>query len=548
MKKFIVLLLLAFVAVGFAEKIQINHTTTGNFDQLRKLLNNRFGLVEGDIENLQAGDELGTGNVFYVDSGIGSDSYTGTEKEQALATIDAAVGKCTANNGDKIYVMQGHAENIASAAALDLDVAGITIIGLGSGDDMPELSLTAQASTIEIAAADVTIQNIRFLGNYTNGVTECIDVTATGDGARIIGCEFKETSSTKELLKMVTLTADADRCVIYGNRFLGEAGGTDSVAINLEGGSDKTLIAYNTFIGDWSGYVIDGTTAASTELAIYGNYIHNADTGAGKTMGFHASTTGGVFGNNCYGNGSSVAIAADAMFVSPDNVVIQVENVETAVTYYDILQTILADTGAYDTDAEYATAVYNALTSAYGGAGTYGQAIEDILADTAAMDTASELQALAGTSTTEKSISKTVSTIANGANNLFAVTGAPIKILEIVAYVTTTEIGAESCLINYNIDPTTPETDTAFGTDGTALEINGDAVGTLYTWDGVLASDLTATTNGVALAMGTDVSYGLICPIGMIELTAAHDGEITGEITVYMRYMPLSSASVVTAQ
>ncbi|MDD5204418.1 MAG: hypothetical protein PHS17_03305 [Desulfobacterales bacterium] len=145
----------------------------------------------------------------------------------------------------------------------------------------------------------------------------------------------------------------------------------------------------------------------------------------------------------------------------------------------------------------------------------------------------------------EKSVSKAITTIANGNNDLFAVANGPIKILEIVAYVAT-EIGAESCLINYNIDPTAPATDTAFATDGTALEINADAVGTVYTWDGVIANDLTATTNGVAL--GTAAYSGLIVPPGMIELTAVHDGTITGAITVYMRYVPLATGVSVTAQ
>lgn len=61
---------------------------------------------------------------------------------------------------------------------------------------------------------------------------------------------------------------------------------------------------------------------------------------------------------------SLVAIGDDT-----DTIVTAVGNIET-------------DTAAYDTDAEYATAILNALTNAYGGAGTYGQAIEDILVDT----------------------------------------------------------------------------------------------------------------------------------------------------------------------
>jgi len=144
----------------------------------------------------------------------------------------------------------------------------------------------------------------------------------------------------------------------------------------------------------------------------------------------------------------------------------------------------------------------------------------------------------------EHSISYELSGITNGNNNLFTVSGGPIKILEIVAYVTT-EIEGKSCLINYNIDPTTPATDTAFATDGTALEINADAVGTLYTWDGVLANDLTATTNGVAL--GNAALSGLVVPAGSIELAAVVATSATGAITIYMRYIPLSTSSVVAA-
>lgn len=171
--------------------------------------------------------------------------------------------------------------------------------------------------------------------------------------------------------------------------------------------------------------------------------------------------------------------------------------------------------------------------------------LDAILADTAAIDTASELQTLAGTITMERSISKSLASIANGANNLFAVTGGPIIMTRFVMYVTT-GIEAKSVLIGGNIDPTTPATDTVFGTDGTALEINGDAAGTVYSWDGVLATDFTATTNGVVLDAGTDVSAGLIVPPGMIELTSS--AAATGAITVYMSYIPLCPASVVTAQ
>lgn len=54
------------------------------------------------------------------------------------------------------------------------------------------------------------------------------------------------------------------------------------------------------------------------------------------------------------------------------------------------LNDILTDTSAFDTVGEHATAIWNAATGSYGGAGTYGQAVEDILVDTTAYDTDAE--------------------------------------------------------------------------------------------------------------------------------------------------------------
>jgi len=52
-----------------------------------------------------------------VDSGV--DSTDGRSPKTAFGTIDEAVNKCTACNGDKIVVMAGHAETISGATGID---------------------------------------------------------------------------------------------------------------------------------------------------------------------------------------------------------------------------------------------------------------------------------------------------------------------------------------------------------------------------------------------------------------------------------------------
>ena len=103
----------------------------------------------------------------------------------------------------------------------------------------------------------------------------------------------------------------------------------------------------------------------------------------------------------------------------------------------------------------------------------------------------------------------------------------------------------QSTLINYNVAVTTPSGDVVFGTDGTALEINNDDPGALYTWSGVIAADLVATDAGVALGMASGATTGLIVPPGDIELrsTAAS----SGTIDFSMRYQPLDEGVTVTA-
>lgn len=288
------------------------------------------------------GIQTGTASKFFVDSSASAGA--GTTWATAVNTIQEAVDLAEDNRGDIIYVAQDHAEDIASAAALDFDCPGITVIGIGDGEHQPTISLiTAATATVQISAADVTLYNLRFIGNYTNGITECLDITADGDGARIIGCQFRETSLSKELLIMITVTAAADELVIVGNTFIGIATGTDSVAISLEGASDQTVIEDNTFYGDWSDYVIKNA-AASISMLIKDNVINNLDDGAGKLMSFHANSTGSIINNKCYGNGTSYALVGDKMFVSLDNVFMQTENDETR-NYESLLTDILTDTG-----------------------------------------------------------------------------------------------------------------------------------------------------------------------------------------------------------
>ena len=71
------------------------------------------GLVNRASMNLLgAGDLFTTGKVFYVNSVTGSNGNKGDDPAFPFASIDAAVGACTADKGDIIVVMPKHLETV----------------------------------------------------------------------------------------------------------------------------------------------------------------------------------------------------------------------------------------------------------------------------------------------------------------------------------------------------------------------------------------------------------------------------------------------------
>lgn len=144
------------------------------------------------------------GNAYYVDSVNGSDASSGKTPLLAMATIDAAINKCTANQGDIIYVMPGHVETIGAATIIVCDTADVRIIGIGEGSRRPTLTFdTANTATIPVSAANVTFQNIIFSANYAD-IAECFTLT-TAKYFTCINCDFVATAANMNFVWIVDI-------------------------------------------------------------------------------------------------------------------------------------------------------------------------------------------------------------------------------------------------------------------------------------------------------------------------------------------------------
>lgn len=212
------------------------------------------------------------GQVWCVNSRLGGDTNSGKGWDRALATLDAAVNKCTANTNDVILLAPDHAESLAADSAVDIDVAGVTVIGLSQGRLMPTFTfITLVTADFKLAAANVTVRGVRFLGGV-DALTGCIEVT--GADCALIDCEYRDV--TGQATDAVLTVDGADRLTIDGFRFMGAAGAGANAAIALDG-SDDALIRNVWIHGNFAVGAIDLRTTASARIRIQDATIWTAN-------------------------------------------------------------------------------------------------------------------------------------------------------------------------------------------------------------------------------------------------------------------------------
>lgn len=141
------------------------------------------GVASFGIPIIGSGEILTTGNVFFVSSASANardDASHGSDPSTPFATLDYAIGRCTADNGDHIILMPNHAETITGASGITADVAGITIVGLGNYNQRPRFLMDGGTTVdLVVSAADVALRNIVFAAGHAD-IVRCINTLAVG--------------------------------------------------------------------------------------------------------------------------------------------------------------------------------------------------------------------------------------------------------------------------------------------------------------------------------------------------------------------------------
>lgn len=142
--------------------------------------------------------DLLSGTVRFVHSGTGSANNNGQDPDRPMATTDQAINKCTATSStyakeDYVIALPGHTETISAASGFDLDVAGVTVLGLGRGTFRPTLTYSATGSTGAVGANGTALVNLLHVAGI-DSLAMMIDIDAT-TGFLLEANEFRDASS-----------------------------------------------------------------------------------------------------------------------------------------------------------------------------------------------------------------------------------------------------------------------------------------------------------------------------------------------------------------
>ncbi len=176
------------------------------------------GALANEAQTFLGQDSLfTTGTVRFVCSVTGSNDNAGTDPAAPKATLQAAIDLCTANKGDKVVVMPGHAETVTSSN-INLSKAGVSVICLGNGLERPTFTYGAAAATITVSAANCAFYNGHHIANFLD-VASAFTLGAAKD-FKLVGNTFEDGTASLNFLSAVTTGAtanSADQLTIVGN-------------------------------------------------------------------------------------------------------------------------------------------------------------------------------------------------------------------------------------------------------------------------------------------------------------------------------------------
>lgn len=151
--------------------------------------------------------------VYHVGSVDGDDAFSGRSVYSQVATLQGALDKVTASQGDVILVSPFHQETVTSV--LTLDKIATRIQGLKCGNMRPQITVNGAIDLFSLEAAACELRGLHLKISTTDSATAMVNMAAAK--CKVSDLYIEPSAACINVLEVFTVTADADDCVIGGD-------------------------------------------------------------------------------------------------------------------------------------------------------------------------------------------------------------------------------------------------------------------------------------------------------------------------------------------
>lgn len=267
------------------------------------------GMTPGNIGTALSRPVGSAGKTWYVSAN--DPQGDGTAPDKCFATLQACLTALynygRSNKGDVVRVLQGHTESISSADYFSgqSTLAGVAIVGEGTGTARPAFTWTAAASTWLMDTANMEISNCQLFlaGAHAAGsaLTVAAPITVSGAGCRIIGNSIYWGYDADQIVGTGIIWTGTDGTFAYNRAIALVAAQPTETLLRLTA-ADRINIVGNYIFGPTAGTtvgVIKGLTTASANVNIQDNYLHNILASSTIACSLLAASTGELRNNMC---------------------------------------------------------------------------------------------------------------------------------------------------------------------------------------------------------------------------------------------------------
>lgn len=270
--------------------------------RLRQIQHERFSdLLADSIRRTSKGSKI-----IYVDSNTGNNSYNGLRIESPVATVKYATSLLTEYNGDQIFVLPNHMEEVTSAITLVDDSA---IKGLTFGNRRPTFAVNGTINLLDVAGAGCSVTGLEFRIQTTDAALSLINISK--EKAYISDIKMIPSDTAVNVANCIVVADGADDLHLDNIQIYNTTVAVNSF-MSITAAVNNMKMTNCHFSGDTAtGGIID--SAAATNIFWKDNVVRTIGTNqpavtldsnpTGVVVNFHALGTDATIANNAnWGN------------------------------------------------------------------------------------------------------------------------------------------------------------------------------------------------------------------------------------------------------